>query len=469
MQRTFGMSSKKAQLAVRFFTYGVMTISTVVLTILAIYYAMGYRFNNNLVIEQGGVIEFRTEPGNAIITLDGQPIGKQTPNRTFAQAGEHTVTMELSGYRDWSKKITLQPGQLLWLDYARFIPQSITTSPVREFANVYKTLASPNHAWFAIQEDPAAAQLTLADLSNDRAPLFTTLTLPEAVFTKKDGVRGTLTLLEWDQSSRYLLLRHDLGDTHELIRLDRTDPAAAVNINKQFNVAAATAHFADNGGNILVAHIGDSLRRLDVGAGNISAPFAVGVQQFSLQDTSVGFTAGRGNEQIIAFYKDGKETVVATTTPDKPAIVAVGEYARHDYLAYSIGSGGVVVRDPAGSQSSSTQFVLDMTAEWLQFSPKGRFVLGGSQTAWNGYDIETGHGFSTPGGFIRPPEWLDDFHVFSDSSMLRIAEFDGQNTHDITAVAPGFTAVLSPSERSVFSVGKTSQSTFVLQASRLVN
>ena len=68
------------------------------------------------------------------------------------------------------------------------------------------------------------------------------------------------------------------------------------------------------------------------------------------------------------------------------------------------------------------------------------------------------------------PAWLDDFHFYYETNgMLRIAEFDGQNAQDITSVAPGFAAVLTPNERAVFSVTKNAQGSFGLQASGLVN
>ncbi len=471
MQSTFDMSSKKVQLAIRFFTYGVMTISTIVLTVLAIYYAMGYRFNTDLGVEQGGIIEFRSEPSGAAIMLDTAATGRQTPGRMFAQAGEHLVSMRLNGYREWSKKINLQPGQLLWLDYMRYIPQSITTAPVREFTALAKALPSPDHTWLMLQETQSDSHLLLADLSNERTPTFVTLAIPDAVLTKKDGARGALTLLEWDQTSRYVLLRHDVADIHEVIRLDRADPAAAVNINRQFSTAVTEAHFGANGGNIVIAKVASSLRRLDIAANTAAAPFAEGVTKFSVYNTTVGFVADRTQEKIVAIYEDDKETILTTVTPGKLVTMAITEYARHAYVAYNVGdSVGVIVRDPTSSQSSSVQFNLDPATEWLQFSPKGRFVLGGSPTSWNGYDIETGQGYATLGGFARQPEWLDDFHFWSDANnVLRIAEFDGQNTQDITSVAFGFAAVLSPNERAVLSINKTPHGTFSLQTSGLIN
>jgi hypothetical protein len=55
------LKSKKAKLALRFFTYGVMTLATVLLTTLAVFYALGYRFNRDtFTFEQGGLVQFRS-------------------------------------------------------------------------------------------------------------------------------------------------------------------------------------------------------------------------------------------------------------------------------------------------------------------------------------------------------------------------------------------------------------------------
>jgi len=56
-------------------------------------------------------------------------------------------------------------------------------------------------------------------------------------------------------------------------------------------------------------------------------------------------------------------------------------------------------------------------------------------------------------GVSHPPQWLDDFYLWADAgNYLHIFEFDGQNSHDITSVTPGFTAALSQDDKVLFSI-----------------
>ncbi|HEU5187946.1 MAG TPA: PEGA domain-containing protein, partial [Candidatus Saccharimonadales bacterium] len=421
-------SSKKVQLAIRFFTYGVMAVATVVLTILAIYYAMGYRLSQSgLVIEQGGIVEFRSEPSRASISVDGKPAGKQTPERAYVGPGDHTVQMQLDGYRPWQKQVTLQPGQLLWLDYVRFLPQTITTAPVREFTTLTRILPSPDSRWLLIQEQPQAHAFLLADVGQEVT--FSPLVLPESAITKKDGKTGTLTLLEWSQDSRYILLRHENGDINEVLRLDRTKPDDAINVTKQFGLAISEVHFADTSGAAVYARAGQDLRRLDIAASTVSPSLVSGVKLFSVFQDRIAFVAvGQDGLQSVGVFQDNKETVLAQAPADAQVLVALTEYFRDEYVAYSFGNNKVtIVRNPV---STPQNFEFDASQpSWLQFSPKGRFVIAGNDEQFAGHDLEVSSGFSAPLFAAHPPQWLDPYHILTEANdQLWLHEFDGQNT-----------------------------------------
>lgn len=466
-------SSKKVQLALRFFTYGVMTVSTVILTILAIYYAMGYRLNQSgLVIEQGGIIEFRSEPSGADVAVDGKPTGRQTPGRAYVGPGEHTARMQLNGYRTWEKTVSLLPGQLLWLDYTRFIPQTITTTPVKEFAALAATLPSPDNRRILVQEQANIPGFTLADISNEKEPTFTPVVIPDATLTRVDAKIGTFSLVEWSHDSRYVLVRHTNGAVNEVLRLDVINAEATVNVTRQFGLGLSEVHFAGNNSGIVYALVVDQLRRLDVPANTVAEGSVLGVTQFSVYDDRVAFVANRAElGQAIGVYQDGKETIVASAPVGASVRVALTEYFRHQHLAYSLENKGFIVTDPASpTPAPSTEFNLDQPATWLQFSPKGRFVIAGNGQVFNGYDLEVGHAYGGVLAASRAPQWLDPFHIWTDQdNILRLREFDGQNVNDITGVIGGFSSVLSVNEKVIFSFNKSAAGTFTLQSSRIIN
>lgn len=466
-------SSKKVQLALRFFTYGVMTVSTVILTILAIYYAMGYRLNQSgLVIEQGGIIEFRSEPSGANISVDGKPTGRQTPGRAYVGPGEHSVRMQLDGYRTWEKTASLLPGQLLWLDYTRFIPQTITTTPVKEFASITATLPSPDNRRILVQEQTNIPGFTVAEVSNEKEPTFTPFVIPDATLTKVDARTGAFSFIEFSQDSRYVLVRHVNGAVNEVLRLDVTSAEASINITRQFGLGITDVHFAGGNSGVVYARVVDQLRRLDISANVAAVGFAAGVTQFSVYEDRVAFVANRPElGQAIGVFQDGKETVVASAPADTTVRVALAEYFRHQHLAYSLENKVFIVTDPtSATPAQSSEFTVDQPAAWLQFSPKGRFVIAGNGQTFNGYDLEVGRSYGGALVATRPPQWLDPFHMWTDQdSLLRLREFDGQNTNDITGVTSGFSAVLSANEKVVFSFNKGAAGIFTLQSSRLIN
>src|SRR5688572_33298860 len=173
------LSTKRARLAIRFFTYGVMTLATILLTVLAVFYAMGYRFNqNDLSFEQGGLLQFRSIPASAAVAVNGKTQSFTTPGRINFGAGNHTVKMSLAGYHSWEKTVSLAPGQLLWLNYARLIPQNITTSKTAEFESVAAAMASPDRKWMLVQQKADQPLFKLVDFSDPKKPVVTDLTIP---------------------------------------------------------------------------------------------------------------------------------------------------------------------------------------------------------------------------------------------------------------------------------------------------
>ena len=59
-----------------------------------------------------GMIEVRTRPHDAQVTLDDKPVGKNTPARFPAQAGRHELLLQLNGYKPLRKSLTVEKGLL---------------------------------------------------------------------------------------------------------------------------------------------------------------------------------------------------------------------------------------------------------------------------------------------------------------------------------------------------------------------
>jgi hypothetical protein len=477
------LSSKRARLAIRFFTYGVMTLATILLTVLAVFYAMGWRFNqNDLSFEQGGLLQFISTPRGAQVVIDDKLQSFSTPGRINFSAGTHTAKMQLEGYHTWQKSFSLSPGELLWLNYARLIPHTITTTTMADFDSVAAAMASPDRKWMIVQQKTDQPTFKLVDFSDPKKPVVTDLTVPDAQLTKKDDAYGQFTIKEWDLNSRYIIVEHVTNGVREVLRIDRQKAAEAKNISRLFSLNITEAHFAGGNANLLFANTDGVLRSLDVSANTASAALISGVEQFTVYgNDTIAFVATRDGDsahtkqRVAGIYTQGKETIARTFAADAKVTIAYSEYTRHAYLAIHTGNGEVkVLRDPTATTKDNAEvaaFTVANEASWLKFSSSGRMLVAGNGNAISNYDLEldelSARTISGP-ALAHPPQWLDDYYMWIDAGdKLRVFEFDGTNDHEITSVAPGVVASLSQDGVYLYSFKKTDRG-FGLQSSQLV-
>lgn len=133
-------SNSKRQIAIRSFTYGVMTAAVLAAALFCLLIVLGYQFNRTSgKLEQGSLLQLRSFPSDANILINNQLQNFTTPDKKNIAAGDHAITMQREGYNDWSKAIHLRPGELMWLNYTRFVPKSVVTEEIQEFNALYRT------------------------------------------------------------------------------------------------------------------------------------------------------------------------------------------------------------------------------------------------------------------------------------------------------------------------------------------
>ncbi|EDK72692.1 PEGA domain protein [candidate division TM7 genomosp. GTL1] len=374
--------SKRRQVALRFFTYGVMTVAVVVISIICILFVLGYRFDQSSGrVEQRALLQLRSFPSNAAMTLDGSQLGFRTPGKRTVSAGKHSVVMKLDGYRDWRKDFMIQPGSLLWLNYARLIPASITTEEVRSLGRLVDIKASPDRRWLGFSTVASGhPQLSVGDISNEKEPKFSTLPLPKTLLKMKGG---QLTLDEWDFGGRFILARHTVGNKTDFLQIDRTDPASARNITKQLKIPITDAHFAGTSGTTLFVLSDGDIRKIDLAAGTISRPLVSDVKDFMLYKSDlIAYVSVENGTQMAGFYKDGdKEPTVMRifkgTSPQVHAVIS--SYFNDDYLAIAHGKSVEIIKDPTHTADRAgrvfAKFNFAPGIKWFNFSSNGRFVL----------------------------------------------------------------------------------------------
>lgn len=473
--------SKRKQLAIRFFGYGFMTLATVVVSLVCILLVLGYRFDfQRGTVEQGGLVQFRSFPPDANIWLDGKKLSFQTPGKQNVNSGEHAVSFARAGYHDWQKNFVIKPGELRWLNYARLIPTTLTTSSDQSFESVVDSLASPDRRWYVVAESRTVPEFEVFDISEPETIQSTLITLPADTYTTEDVDKHSFEFVEWDISSQFLLIKHTYDGKMEFIRVNRSDNDATLNVSRSFNLSIKDMQFVGSGGSQLYAKIETDLRLVDLGNETVSRPLVRNVQDFELyKNDIVSFTAERDGTIVAGVYKNGEENIVRSYESDTVSrvLVDVSSYFDREYMAVAANDEVEIIRDPfdTGDVAGRAYAALerDSGIDWLQFSNNGRFVSTGSGTSFSTYDLETDELFASD--FPRstaattPLNWLDDYYfATSAGGVMRIGEFDGSNQHDITSVTAGSSMTLSDNGEWLFSIGETESGSFQLQRTNMV-
>ncbi len=472
------VNQKRKQLALRYFTYGVMSLAVVVISAICILLALGYGFDfkQNTVVQRA-LVQFRSFPENATITMDNKELSFRTPGKANIDTGQHSFTMHLEGYRDWTKTVTLDAGELRWLNYARLIPKTVTTNSVREFTTVSSNIASPDRKWMAVWGDPAKPEMTIADLRDSDKTLFTNVVIPPTAYTAVAGQPSNFQLVEWDFGARFMLVKHTVGDKVEYIRVDRTNAVPAANITATLNINITEIHFSGTSGNVFYARDATDLRKLDIAAGTISSPVASQVNSFLLYKTdTLSYVKDKEDARYVGLHiNDQNKTDLRKYDTTQPVLSSISSYFSDTYVAIARGTSVEVIKNPFDKDTAGKPYAtitLPVSASWLQFSSSGRFVVAGTGTQFVTYDLETKETFSVnlPGKSAdnaRPLQWLDDYSVVSlADNSLRLSEYDGANQQVITDAAQGFFVTLSDDGKQLYSIAKTTNG-FALQASKM--
>ncbi len=473
-------TSRKRQLIQRSFIYGVMTVAVIVAVVVCLLLVLGYRFNrSDGRLEQTALLQFDSFPSGARVGIDNKWQGFNTPNKKTVKQGQHTIAIERDGYRQWAQSTYIKAGTVVWFNYARLVPNSVTTETVHTFPTLTSVKASPDHKWIAIKTDPSDLSLDLVDISNEKTPKFSQVKLPAKLVSKP----GRFTIAEWDFGSRYILLKHTLANgTIQFIEVDRTQPAEARNISRQLGLKITQAHLAGNSGNILFILSQGDLRKADLGAGTISQPLVSDVNNFKLyQADTLAYTGEKDGRQVAGIYKDGSKEPVIVRQFSKglkvPLQVTTSSYFGDNYLAVSHDKKIEIIKDPlsGGTRKTFARFNFQPGVKWLDFSSNGRFLIAQNGNHLASYDLEYKKLFNinlpvshTPSK--KPIDWLDDYHLWSDGDgALHMLDFDGSNSQIITDVLPGFDVTLSSNEKRLFSIGENSTTKQpILQSSHMV-
>jgi hypothetical protein len=471
----------------RVIVYLLMTVAVGCLVIGSLIYILGYRFDNkNHRIERSGLVQYITKPSGAEIAVDSIQLSQRTPTNTTVSSGRHTFTFTRGGYQTWEKTLTIKPGTLTWLNYARLIPNDIAIESVSALPQAAQALATPGRQYMAVLTRSDRPAIQVYDLTGDTVRTSTMTASADEYDTTKTSAKHVFQMVEWDDNDRYLLVKHTHGKVVEWLVFDRQTGKLISNVTKTMDVVIRSAHIIDQGGPVVVALIDDDIRKIDLNSETVSRPLVSRVDDFSVfGDDAISYVSAPDEttkQRAVGLLANGGKPVVVYTSKKgeaQPIHVVSGHYFDKDYIAISDGKQVILqsgtfpaAQTDAANLRSTTVLTFPTTVESLKMSPENRFVVAQTGATFQTYDIER----AEPSALLelgsakspRQVDWLDNYYIWSDSDKtLQIEEFDGANRHVIGPVAPGFDAVISPDGKYLYSIGSAAQG-FQLQRVKLL-
>lgn len=463
-----------------------MTSVVLIVVSAMVFYALGYRFNQtDGAIEQGSLIQFSSLPRGANVEFDGLRVGGRTPTRDTAIAGNHQVVYQLDGYREWRKSFQTDPGDVLWLDYARMIPEQIQTTTVASYDSLKDMSVSPSRDYIAMQESGSKPEFKLVDIRKDDTT-SSTLTLPASSYTKPASkTKQSFKIDSWSPDSDYLLIKHSFGKKHEWILVKRDSAKSAENLTTLLGIDAKSMVMASS--NAIYANEDGDIRLLNVAKETISRPLVRDIKSYDYQGGMLTYTtkpAKKTNRQTVGYYDTSSDKAVTirdfTDKSIKTTDIAVGYYYHSQYVAIAVNDTVDIYRGdlPKSSDSNSLKKIATMSlnngsVSWLKFSPGAQYVYAQHGDSFVTYDLATETGYSVTlkgqSKVTQRVQWIDEHTLWSDrDNMLRFYDFDGANQQDIVSVSRNYDIAISPNNKFAYSVVESKSGDMVLQRSRLI-
>ena len=475
-------SRRRRQTAARFFTYGVMSIATIVGVFICISWAMGYRFDLEKGLSQVALLQFNSFPAGSSVYVNGQRVSGWTPSRSNVETGQVAVTMSRQGYREWKKIINAQPSTVRWLDYVRLVPENVQTDSIYTFSSVDDLLASPDKKTAIALLDSKTGGLGQINASDPTNVIVSTVNLSADTYVDKlsNGEKHGYALVEWDSGSRYVLIEHKYDDDTEYLEYDSRDGDIR-NLTRDFGMDVSSPHFSGTNGNVIFVLTGSDLRKIDYDSNTISAPLANNVQSYVLYGNSrIAFVSRIDNnestKQFVSIYDDGSVEQIKEYDGDETIRVDFSRVNDMDYLVVARGETIAIYPDPLQNISSNPDSASTETAylsspggiDWLDMSGNGRIVMAGLGNKIVSYDIETAENYSFELKRSGKSAWLDDYHLLDiENGSIVMVEFDGQNRENI--VSGDLPAFLSNDGRYLFSLDSISGGVVLQRSSMIVS
>lgn len=427
--------------------YVLMSILVGLGTMLILYLAYGWDIDRKTgTLIQNGIVFVDTKPRGAKIFLNDKEQSSATDTRLVLPAGVHTIRLEREGYRHWERTFSLEGGEIERLVYPYLLPNQFVTTDVRQYdVTPDLVMQSPDRRWVLVQRPGLTYQFDVIDLEDTRRTP-TSIIVPPAILTEPSA-EASLSMVEWSNDNRHVLIRRVYGTANEYLMLDRENPAESININNTLGITPARISLRDKRPDqfYYLDAVPGTLRIANTRDRTISAPLVGAVLEYKsyaedivLYATQEGASEGKIDFRIL---EGNQSYVLKSLSQADRYILEVSRYNSEWY--YVVGSAAdnlaYVYENPLPSLKNQTKTPLIVAAimrldnpRFVSFSAFGQFIVLQSGNKFLTLDLEDRNQYRTDLRHDISPKqqlkWMDAYRlIYTVNSQSYIIDFDGSN------------------------------------------
>ncbi len=406
-------------------------------------------------IVQNGLIFVQTKPSGADIAINGTAHHDATPSRLVLPGGDYNLRLTRSGYQPWQRSFALKEQTVLRLDYAILIPSKLSPKTIVSYSSLPQlATASPDHHHLLVSTGlDSKGRLPFADFdTNHPGTAAKNLSVPGAIFTKSATGKNQLTVIEWSNDNRHLLLRHSLDSGFEFVMLDRSQPAESINLNKKLGLNPSSVSLRDRNANQLYVFTSakGQLQQASLSPTTVAKPFLSGINNYATSGSdTVFYSLPRSESVAISIWQNNRNYRLATLDSQTKPLLAAASFQGHAYFVVGVSDSQwlSLYKDPLSILSKPTPPKVDAhvtlklpAVASLSFSPTSRFFKAEDGQKLVSYDLQTdlSYHFSRQTSGSLPLGWTDNYHLTgTDNGRAALADYDGANFYHLNATAGG--------------------------------
>lgn len=437
--------TKKIQNARIIATNIFMGLSVIAIVFVLMLIAMGFTFNESGNLEQSGLVQISSNPGNATVEIDGNTQFGRTQISKMLSATTHHFKVTKAGYDTWEKDLKVDAGLLTRVEWVRLFPLKTEKTDITGFAEPrLVNVSSDRKRMLYLEKD--STNLINIDLQGEKAKR-TKLALTDILGVAKDKVAaGTFSIVAWNATDNKIILTWTIEDKTTWYLVDLENTKNSINLTAKFNFNFTNVLIANDSASKLWAIEAGNLHLIDAGNLTITATKISNIERITNNKDVILYLSvdAETKERAIKIYKDGETdstTIAPIESPDTVVTLALGTYWGDEWLAYTINNKITILNGNYPSydkpRNNSLKPILSRELDYvptiISVNDTQRLVTLVHETKFMAYDIETRNYYdSIFDSDLTNINWLDDYLIWHhQENKIIVQDFDGDNRRDL--------------------------------------